>query len=133
MFLQSALKSLAKYTCDAFEPESEGVNVVGYVAYDGLTVKLPYWFTNVKKARIGSKDVAYTFTPDHEVYTEDGAVMGRFGRTITLEGNPVAAGTMVYVDGTHGFEDYPYAVKAFFSRSIVYLSMADFGENRVNS
>ena len=25
VFLPSALKSLAKYTCDAFEPESEGV------------------------------------------------------------------------------------------------------------
>lgn len=133
VFLPSALKALAKYTCDAFEPESEGMNVVGYVEYDGLTVRLPYWFTNVRKARIGSKDVAYTFTPDHEVYAEDGAVMGRFGRTITLVGNPVAAGTMVYVDGTHGFEDYPYAVKAFIARLIVELSKADNGDNRVKS
>lgn len=133
VFLPGALKALAKYTCDAFESETAGVNVVGYVGYDGVTVQLPHWFSTVEKARIGSKDVAYTFTPDHTLYGEDGAITGRYGRVLTLSGKPVAAGTMVYVDGTHGFADYPYAVKAFIARLIVELSKADNGDNRVKT
>lgn len=130
-----AFAKLNALTCNAINIESNA-DATGVVGGDGVTVRLPDWYTSVSKVTTSD---GKTINPDMWTFTattSDDTISAddetKYGNTLMLA-DERNTGEMLTVSGHHGFATLPMELKnVIMSLMAAYQNRAD-GTDRIKS
>lgn len=131
-YFSEAVQSVNAMTCGALTPETTG-SVSCSVADDGLTVKLPKWFSQVSSVSDSSgRQLEFTFTPSvYDISPHDGEDP-KYGNELRLKTKAENEAIMT-VSGIYGFNAIPSTLKHLIAGLMGAYDGRQSGEDAIKS
>lgn len=129
----AALAQINDATCNAIQHQKTGRTLTSMVSDDGITVRLPAWYSNITTVRVNGTEQSWSTSYDTgDIDHETGLMTDAYTRLLTLH-EAYPEGTSVTITGDTGFASLPGSIKTLIANMIVNIANRDTGTDLVTS